>query len=104
MEKGEGAGTNQGWKREVEDRFKNVTVGIVLSKLRLRAQGETLCLWAPSACSGGRRGLVYVPDAQQGQKILKRWSLEQRKVYCWAEQGEGVAHAPSTHNPPEGFS
>ena len=32
---------------------------------------------------------VRVPNPQQGQTILKHWSLEQRKVYYKAMQGDG---------------
>ena len=36
-------------------------------------------------------------------KDTKHWSLEQRKVYCRAIQGEQVAHAPQNPELPKGF-
>ena len=39
------------------------------------------------------RTQVRVPDAKWGQIVLKYQSLEQRKFYCRAMQGEQVAHA-----------
>ena len=46
---------------------------------------------------------VCVPNAQWGQTIPKRWSLEQRKIYCRAKQGDGWFMPPQTPNCPMGF-
>ena len=39
----------------------------------------------------------------QSEAKLKYWSLEQRKVYCRAMQGDEVAHALKSPELPEGF-
>jgi len=46
---------------------------------------------------------ISVPDAQEGQTIQEYWSLEQRKLYCRAMQGEQVAHALQKPQFPKGF-
>ena len=47
---------------------------------------------------------VRVPDNTVRPNKSKWRSLQERKVYCRAEQGERVAHAQKTPISPKGFS
>ena len=86
--------------REIEVRVPGHTT--VQSRMQFRdLLSVWVCEWHGRVCYQMQ---VHVSDAQWGQTILKRQTLEQRKVYYRAMQGEWVAHASKTLNSLKGFS
>ena len=58
-------------------------------------------LISPKICSSYQTQFVCPMHSEAKPKCL---SLEHRKIYCRAMQGEQVAHVPQTPNSPKGFS
>ena len=60
--------------------------------------------WLKNLRTFYRMQIHHVPDTQWGQTILQCGSLEQRKVYCRAMNGERWLMSPNTPKSPKGFS